>query len=307
MAYRKTGRISVRRTRRAYPRRRTMYRRPTYRVRRTRYRGRGRFRHTQNYVKFHAKSYISDLMVPVFPGEAGTGSLQIKQIDLNLQKFFVANYQLVEMMKNYQYVKFNYLAVHIKELNWVGYTLPTKIEEQFTSQGVTALNFNNLPVTCYWDVEQDMSFVKEAATNVNDTQFAGYVGGRKMYPGKKPLKFVWRFPQPWRQFYSTFYVNNIIFYPSGDQDIGAAMFEITGVKNMRYPKHIMISHNDFWKGSLPLNGSIGAAMFYAQFAIEFHIGVTFRGKRLIGVPVLPPKHAPIKEEDKDEENTNTDF
>lgn len=281
MAYRRTGRISVRRTCRAYTRRRPVYRKPNYRFRRSRFRNtRRRLANTQNWVKFHCKQYDTDIMQPKATTTTTTGDLQTKQIDVIFSRFWIGNQVFCDNLDRYQYIKFNYLAIHIKELNWIGYSRTNTDTEGLKTSGVTALNFNNLPVYCYWDTEADMQFT--GANAVTDQQFAQYPGTKKLYPGRKAVKFVWRFPQPWRQYFSTYYFRNKDVVPTLATNIGDVMGQLTGTTHLRYPKYILMSHPNFWGSAFPVNPATNTAEFAAQYAIEWHMGVTFKGRRLMG-------------------------
>ncbi|AXF50877.1 putative capsid protein [Panicum ecklonii-associated virus] len=279
---------AVRRLARSLVRRRAV-RRPAYRrkkyVRRRRFH-RKRFLHTQNVVKYHCKQYDTGIMYPrTGSGTTFVTDVQTFQLPLYANAFFNGNQQFYKNLDEYHFIKFNYIAVHVKELNWIGYTktdrvVPPEGGDPYPAvSGVTAMQMQNHPVYIMWDIEEDFAFDTNDKVQITSQQLAQYQGAKTLRTtSKKPVKFIWRFPVPWRQFYSCYNFKQI----THSNRWGTVMEELSGIKNLRAPKNLLMCHPNWWGSSLPVNAALDAADFYGQYAIVYHLGVTFRGRSLMG-------------------------
>lgn len=262
-----------------YGSRKTFYRR-RYPVRRRALAG------VQNLVKFTAKRYDTYL-APWATGQetTTTNDYQTWQKTLNVFNFITGNQQFYRNLTEYHFIKINYLAFKVHEVSYNGYTatqlvVPPAGGDPYPSvSGITSLQMNNHPTYFVWDLEEDMSFDASDRNQVNPNQLTQYQYTKSLRPtSKKPISFVYKVPAPWRQFYSTYNFNAT----DKNATFGTFMENLTGIKNLRAPKHIMATHVNWWRASLPVLLATNQAMGYTQFAITLYMGVTFRGRAIMG-------------------------
>lgn len=288
----------VRRIRRAFGRRyrrrpyrsgyrsRRNYRRRPYRVRRAFRRRRFISRRLQNDVKFSCKSYEQSVLTWTLPSQKCSNDRCWNQFERNLTAglFFEKNAQFIKNLSEYQWVKFNYIAVKIKELNYYGYvdtysdgTAPRGVS------GITALNFDNMPLYCMWDLEQDMSFGTGHHIQVDAEALSQYQFSKKMYPkNHRGVTFMWRFPKPWRQYLSAYEVR----HQSSNVPWHTLMTLLTGIKNYRAPTRLLCAHvTPFVDLIVPTDPAYGVKG-RTQVAYYFYLGVSFKGRAVQGV--IPP-------------------
>nr|QTE03360.1 MAG: capsid protein [Ficedula mugimaki CRESS-DNA-virus sp.] len=282
---RAVGRRPVRRFNRFRYRSKFAYRRRPYRVRRAFRRRKFISRRLQNDVKFSCKSYEQAILAWVPPGGAKcTNSRCWNEFerDLTAALFFEKNVQFLNNLREYQWVKFNYIAVKIKELNYYAWT-DTVVDGtgKITNiSGLTALNFDNMPLYCMWDLEQDMSFGTGHHIQVDAESLSQYQFTKKLYPkNRRGVTFLWRFPKPWRQFLSSYEVRTT----SGNVPWHTLMQNLTGIKNYRAPARLLCAHvNPFVETIIPTDPAYGVKG-RTQLAYNFYLGVSFKGRSVQGV------------------------
>lgn len=200
------------------------------------------------------------------------------QVDLQIAKFFSGNVQFERNMREYHYVKFNYFAVHFNSVSHLGYQdiVTRETSPKAVPEGVTALNFPRMPFYCGWDLEDPIDL--KTTTVVDMTQYP-YM--KKIYANsRKPAKFVYKVPQPWRQFYDTTAVSS----KTPQQDIYGFFADVSGIRNIRSPTRIFGGHVNWWQDELPHNTSLklnNEVFAKTILDITFYVGCTFRGRKII--------------------------
>nr|QTE03425.1 MAG: capsid protein [Phylloscopus tenellipes CRESS-DNA-virus sp.] len=289
MALRRVRRV-VRRATRRYTRpfrsarKFSNYRRP-YRVRRAFTRRRAVSRRIQNDVRFSCKSYEQSILTWVPPGGGKCINDRCwNQFERNLPAglFFEKNVQFINNLSEYQWVKFNYIAVKMRELNYYGWTDTTRDGTGAIQQisGITAMNFDNMPLYCMWDLEQDMSFGTGNHIQVDAESLSQYQLTKKLYPkSRRGITFMWRFPAPWRQYLSTYEVRT----QNSNVPWHTLMALLTGIKNYRAPSRLLCAHqNPFVDLIIPTDPAYGVKG-RTQVAYNFYLGVSFKGRAVQGI------------------------
>lgn len=235
-------------------------------------------KNVQNCVKFTTKCYKTVLM----PWRSGVASenysdYQNYQEPLWLSKFIGGNLQFKKNLDEYHYIKINYLAVKVHEVSYIGIlTAPTGSG----ASGITSTSMDNHPTYIVWDLEEDMSFNTEDNNQVTPQQVAQYQYTKSLRPSsKKPVTFLYHVPLPWRQYFDTFYFKA----ESTTKNLIDVMERVSGVKNLRAPKHLLITHPNYWIKALPDEASTGHVKIYTQVGMTFYMGVTFRGRTTMGL------------------------
>lgn len=293
----------VRRPRRVFRKRRgTTYRRPAYRRRYATRRPvrRRALARVQNFVKFTAKVYRPyALRWEVDTPESGSIGSAIKwKVPLVPALFMSQNAQFLRNLNDYHWVKFNYIAVKIHELSYVGFQTPASNEQVTIPLGVTSHQADKYPMYFCWDIEEAIGFGSGTAeVNIGPEALSQYQGTKKFTPtSKRPVTFVYRFPQPWRQFFGTYNVRAL----SNTKVWHAYMQDLSGVSNLRCPSVLLGTHANWWGNSLPNNDV--SANLVTQIGVTYYLGVTFRGRKIMDstVPASMPL-ADISEVDEDDD------
>nr|QJI53715.1 MAG: capsid protein [Cressdnaviricota sp.] len=264
--------------------RRTYYARKRVNRRRRNYRFRAA-KSMDNTRKFHSKvyeQYVLPWHLPSLQPSPGTGNWQKFQRDILVGIFSVQNPQFYRNMFEYQWVKFNYIAIKVKELNYYGFLTTIKQEENVDISGMTSVNLDHLPMYFAWDLDQDMSFNKDDGTQLimDPASLAQYPLAKKMYPGnRRGLTFLWKVPRVWRQFWPTSAAREL----PGVDSFGRFLTLLSGVNINRYPRRFMGSHqNIFFDSDLPQGG--GGIKGKTVVAFTYHLGCTFSGRNVMGEP-----------------------
>lgn len=235
-----------------------------------------------NTRKFHTKvyeQYVLPWHLPSLQPSPGTGSWQKFQRDIIIGLFSVENPQFIRNMFEYQWVKYNYIAIKIQELNYYGYLTTIKQQENVDISGMTSVNLDHLPMYFAWDLDQDMSFnTGETQVVMSPQSLSQYPGSKKMYPGKRRgITFLWKVPRVWRQFWPTGVARVL---PAVDS-VGRMLTLLSGVNINRYPRRLMGTHqNIFHDADLPQGG--GGIKGKTVVAITYHLGCTFSGRNIMG-------------------------
>lgn len=285
-----------------YIRRFNRYRRP-YRVRRAFRRRRFVSRRLQNDVKFSCKSYeLASLTWVPAGSKCDANSRCWNEFERNLTAglFFEKNVQFINNLSQYQWVKFNYIAIKLKELNYFGWMDSVRDGTGQVSEisGITALNFDNMPLYCMWDLEQDMSFGTGHHIQVDAEALSQYQFTKKLYPkNKRGVTFLWRFPKPWRQYLSAYEVRNT----SSNVPWHTLMQSLTGIKNYRAPARLLCAHaNPFVDKIIPTDPAYGVKG-RTTLAYNFYLGVSFKGRAVQGIlPSSAPAESKIYMVDGDD-------
>lgn len=292
MVMRKYRRGVGRRFRRTTVRRRytrTSYRsRRPLRVRRAFYRRKLISRRTQNDVKFSCKSYEQSILKWVPPGSGCDAGVVVNTCWNQFERplacglFFEKNQQFLNNLSEYQWIKFNYIAVKVKELNYYGFTTTDRDGTGAVTgaSGMTALNFDNMPMYFMWDLEQDMSFSDTNHIQVDAEALSQYQFTKKLYPrNHRGVTFLWRFPKPWRQYFSTYYFRGI----DKSRPWHEVMANLSGIKNFRSPSKLLGCHkNPFITLLIPTDPAYGVKGA-TQIAYYFYLGCSFKGRAIQGV------------------------
>lgn len=284
---RATRRVRGGHARTRFSRKRYGNRRP-FRVRRAFYRRRKIGRRLQNDVKFSSISYEQSILRWIRPPDICEDKRCWYKWERRLPcgLFIEKNQQFFNNCFEYQWIKFNYIAVKITELNYYGYTDMQQDSQGKITQisGISALNFENMPFYVMWDLEQDMSWDTTNHIQVDPESFSQYALTKKMYPKKRGVTFLWRFPKPWRQFVSTYQWRGV------DKSLtwGDAMEVLTGIKNYRAPRKMLGCHmNPFVDLIIPSDAAYGIKG-RTQLAYKFYLGCSFRGRAVAGVQTVVP-------------------
>lgn len=283
MAFKRSYKKRVARKRRPVAKRRPYYARKRVARRRRNYRQIA-LRSVDNTRKFHAKVYEQFVLpwhLPANEPSPGIGSWTRFQRDLLMGLFFEKNPQMSRNLIEYQWCKFNYIAVKIRELNYYGFLTTIRQAENIDISGMTSVDFNHLPMYFAWDIDQDMSFNEAdgAYVTVDPESLTQYPGTKKMFPGKKrPITFLWRVPMVWRQYFNTVLIRNT----PGVNTIGRFLQDVSNVSSVRFPRKLMATHqNIFFDADLPQGG--GGIKGKTVFAVTYHLGVTFKGRGVSGI------------------------
>lgn len=293
MPYRSVRRFRKRRPLRSHRRFRVRFARPVKYFRRRKFRGGVRRRalaRVQNLVKFTSKGYSTYGMAwPVADSSAPSNSNYLTwDSRFDVGNFIpVTNFQFYRNLQDYQWVKFNYFAIKIHELLYVGISS--------NGNGVTAIQGNKYPMYFCWDVEQEMSWPGDSSGSryvVSPQALTQYEGTKNIQPSsKRPISFVWKVPMVWRQFLSTDMVNSAL--RSDPTPTVSSFFEdLTNIKNLRVPSKLLGTHANWWQfAALPTeSSSIGDIVtMRTQIGLTFYCGATFRGRRIMGATIPTQK------------------
>lgn len=290
--------MPVRRYRRAAvrSRRRVPYSRGSTRVRYLRRRRRvfrrrpirqRAMRRAGNLVRYTAKNNVNLIMywptgdeapeppgiTPVSPGTT---------IGLSVAKILSGNRQFDRNIRDYQYIKFNYMAVKVTDVAHVAYQVPYQLNvgdtQYLVPLGVTDI-CGKIPLNVNWDLEQDFTFVKGREGVVDAEGFAQHPGTKQVRPtDRKAVSFVYKVPKPWRQFVHT---DNVKNSGSIDGKFSDFMADVTGIKNIRAPYLFFISIPNWWTTLFPNEVSSKQTTIRSYCRLNVYIGVTFRGRRLM--------------------------
>lgn len=239
----------------------------------------------QNNVKFLLKSYryyplrwyVSDRTSP------GDDNARAFYLPLIVDLFINENSQFKENLARYHFVKFNYFAVKCHELAYIGYTGPEKVDGQMIGIGVNAMEFKNMPFYLCWDIEEDIKFGKTAGT-VDITSLSQYFLTKKKTPDSRAISFVYKVPQPWRQFFSTSDVKS----KATNVSIESFFESICNYNNLRSPKALYGGHIPWWtdiQGHTDVTPSDPNNFVYGKTlaGFYFYVSVTFRGRKVMSI------------------------
>lgn len=96
---------------------------------------------------------------------------------------------------------------------------------------------------------------------------------------KKPVSFVWRFPDVWRTFIAT---DTVRKSPRFNGPVGEFMADCTNYKNIRAPSKLWMSVPNFWGHLLPYQSSPDNTSTVRTYVrLNIYIGATFRGRRIM--------------------------
>lgn len=203
---------------------------------------------------------------------------------LTLNAFITGNRQFFQNVKDYSFIKFNYFAVKIHDLLYIGfdrsYTGGSGGNPMPYSQGVNSLSADRYPMYFAWDADEKFTFDTDSKTavTITPTELVQYQGSKQLRPSSKtPISFLWRVPGPWRQFYSTRAM------PDYNQYFGGFFQSLSGVKNLRYPSQLMGTHPNWYEKALPDDGK--TANIYTEVGMTCYMGVTFKGRKTMGATV----------------------
>lgn len=198
--------------------------------------------------------------------------------DLSMNAFTTGNYQYFRNLQDYQYVKYNYFAIKIHELAYVGYdkvyTGGSGGDPKPYSMGVNSMDFSNHGMYFAWDLEENIGVDSKTVSNyVNPENLASYPFAKKYTPRSRPVSFLYRVPVPWRQFIETNQVRNT----TTNQFLTLYFATLTGVKNLRAPGYLFGTHPNWWSAALPdANNLVNMS---AVVGMTLYMGCTFRGRR----------------------------
>lgn len=236
-------------------------------------------RRSGNNVRYTAKNNLNVFMTwPVAPD---TSKVRVTNtpVVLTLARIVYSNRQWARNIQDYQWIKFNYVAVKVTDVCHVGHDYPATYGEpkQYISTGVSSIA-GKIPVNCNWDLEQDFTFEAGHEGSIDPEAFAQHPGTKQIRPdSKRPVTFLWRIPTAWRQFISTDIVKNS---PEIDTSLGAFFQDVMSVKNIRAPITFFLSIPNFWSSLLPSVPDPGAAI-KTYVRLNVYLGCTFRGRRLM--------------------------
>lgn len=220
---------------------------------------------------------------PPGPGNICKNNLCWNQFErpLTVGLFFENNLQFLNNLQEYHWVKFNYIAVKVRELSYYGITTTdTNAEGQPTGvSGITALNLQHLPMYFMWDLEQDMSFTEGTHLKVNAEQLSQYQFSKRLYPtSRKGVTFLWRFPKTWRQYVACYRVRN----SQSNTYWTNFMYGLFGIQGLRAPNRLLGAHqNIFFDLSIPTDPAYGVKG-RTVIGYNFYLGVSFKGRQLMG-------------------------
>lgn len=253
-------------------------------------------------MRFTSKSYEQSVLqwnLPNNVGPPGTLNYQMFQRELPVALFWEKNQQFLRQLFEYQWIKFNYIAVKVTELSYFGFTNfntdGTGVREP--SIGITMANFDRLPMYFCWDLEEDMSFTPDRTAQVDPESLSQYPFTKKMYPGRT-ITFLYRFPKPWRQFIGTYYVRNAT--DTSTDYWSTFMEKLTGVKNLRGPKRLLGTHmNMFLDASALPNFPATGVPGKTVIALNFYMGCTFKGRSIMATKPISNDKKPGLEDEND--------
>lgn len=284
--------------RRTVGRRRGLYRRPirhtygrySYRrvYRRRPYYGRVRARALRtagNHVKYTVRNNVNLFLVwpgPKPPSQDPNLPITSTNFRLSVKAIAHANRQFDRNLRDYAWVKFNYIAVKVTDVCHVGHDIVSQWgaspNQQYVASGVNGF-LGSVPVNVNWDVEQDFAFLAGHEGVVDPEGFAQHPGTKTIRPyDKRKPSFVWRFPQTFRNFYSTDAVKNS---PNLDQDLDTFIQGLSGNTSIRTPTKFWLSVPNFWTTLLPYTDGAPGTAVKTYVRLMVYMGVTFRGRRLM--------------------------
>lgn len=200
---------------------------------------------------------------------------------LTLNAFVSGNKQFIQNIKDYSYVKFNYFAVKIHDLLYMGfdrqYNGGTGGNPMPYSMGVTALAADRYPMYFAWDADERFTFDPKStvSTVISPSQLVQYEGSKRLSPSSKtPVSFVYRVPQPWKQFFRT------TALPDFNNYIDVFLATMSGVKNLRCPQVLLGTHPNWYGAALPDDGK--TANIVSEVGMTCYLGVTFKGRKTMG-------------------------
>lgn len=282
-AYRSRRRVPYQRrsTRIGYlHRRRRVFRRRPIRQRAMRKAG--------NLVRYTAKNNVNLLFywpssddAPALPGKISPVS-PTSTIGLSVAKILFGNRQFDRNIRDYQYIKFNYIAVKVTDLAHIPYQTLQQVQigdQQFVAPlGVSDI-CGRIPINLNWDLEQDFTFEKGKEGVVDADGFAQHPGTKQLRPtDRKPVSFVYRVPKPWKQFVHT---DNVKNSTQIDGKFADFMADVTGIKNIRAPYLFFLSIPNFWSTFFPNDSTTKTVNVKTYCRVNVYLGVTFRGRRLM--------------------------
>lgn len=238
----------------------------------------------QNLARFTSKCYqflrLKWYADPNKKAAPGVDNAERFTFPIHIGQFTTENQQFKSNLGEYHFIKFNYFAIKFCEVSYFGFQMPEKYDNQFVGLGLTAAQTQNYPMYVVWDIEDDLGF-GTGDGNVDINGLSQYFLTKTIRPSsKKGVSFVYKVPMVWRQFFSTYQL------PTYGQDIGSFFYALSGIKNVRYPKKIYGGHVDWWTDSLPhadtAGTTLGNACGYTGLGIKFYLGVTFRGRKIMG-------------------------
>lgn len=233
---------------------------------------------SDNLRRFTAKNNFNFLLVWNLPTVSANN---YTATDLFINSIISGNRQFDRNMRDYVWMKFNYIAVKTTAVAHISHDVPVNIgttaDPNYQPFGVNDI-CGDIEVDVNWDLEQDFKWASGEGS-INNEGFAQYPGTKHIKPGqKKPVTFLYRVPTVWRQFISTDIVKNKIV---NSDTIGSLMEKVIGIYNLRHPKKIYWAIPEFWgnTGFLPANLANVAVKTYVRGYV--YLGVTFRGRRIM--------------------------
>lgn len=267
---------------RVYRKKRVAYRRKkrvAYRRRRQPVRARA-LRQMGDTVRLTAKNNVNLLAIwPVSPVVPGQIPVNWTVLPLNIKGLYNANRQFQRNIEDYRWIKLNYIAFKVTDICHIPHDIPAQYGEptQFISLGVNAL-CGKIPVNVNWNVDQDFHLNNGSEDQVDEEGFAQHPATKTISPNnRRPVSFVWRFPQPWRQFVSTDTFKNSSHIQGKITDF---MADLTGTTNLRAPDTVITSLPPFWSTFLPSVSNPGVSI-KTYIRINTYLGATFKGRRFM--------------------------
>lgn len=274
-----------RRYRRQYPRSnyryaKTFAAKPRYRkhfYRRRRPTRRTALQNKDNTRKYLTKNAVHIIMRwPIKSNQEPTPPITDTEVKLTIENIVHGNRQFDRNMRDYAWIKFNYIAFKVTDVAHIGYQTVQSIGTPPTllPLGITGF-MGTVPIAINWDVEQDFSFLKGHEGVVDQEGFQQAPGTILFKPGQKkhPSK-VWHFPSSFRQFFSTDIVKNNTDLAGYIEDF---IENMTGVKGMRCPKNIFINMPSWYSTLFPSDANNAAIKTMVR--LDVYMSCTFRGRR----------------------------
>lgn len=209
------------------------------------------------------------------------------KIELKLVKYFQGNYQFLRNIYDYHYVKFNWFCVKIKSVQYIAYSGPAAFDEKIVSIGVNNMMFDKYPFYACTNIEQRFDWGAESTPQSID-YLSQYPGTKTITPtSKKPIAFLWKVPQPWRQYVDC----GVVRGTTTDSHLYGWFEAMLGTKNIRSPTVLYGGHPNWWHKMLPHteadpSGTKDYVYGNTILHLEFTVGCTFRGRKVMGaVPI----------------------
>lgn len=195
------------------------------------------------------------------------------------------NRQFWRNIRDYAYLKINYVAWKVLNVSHVTHTVPAKYgtdpNSNYIAMGVNSIT-DSYPVYFNWDVEQDFINITGKEGVVDSEGFNQHPTTKSMKPcDKKPISFVYKVPHQQRIWLSTDTFKNSSSIDNSN--FGDAMESLTGVRNARAPRNFWVNSDvsNFWNQFLPSSQDYLGIAIKTVIDWKFYLGVSFRGRRLM--------------------------